>query len=1749
MWPSATLSVQLPPSTPYNFAVSNYGGSTNSTSTFSSFTLTWLGGDGATLYKFKLNDTAVTPSTPPTLVNGALTKTATFTGLSNTTAYVILVTAVLVNLNLSSGDGTTAVLPAPSGISVAASPAITENSFALAIGALVSGGTPTTTATSCNIYIGGSLSANTSAATITFTNQPAGARLKVSARSVYNGVEGWPFPYVDTVIAGTGAAADTGDGGLATNASINPANMYSIGTDSNGNIYLCCSSGIRKITTDGIINNIYPTRIYTATNLAIDSYGNLYFDARMLDLTGNVRDIANIGGQNNGYMFGGDGGPAIYSQFRDLNSVAVDNSGNVYLTDKSNAVVRMISISSRNSLGIPQFGNINTYTGIPAYYTTNPPLYGDLIFGNATPGFNGDGSPPTSVRLNNPTAVAVDSANNLYITDSGNNRIRKVTAGANSAVTTIVGGGSTAGTPSGIPGTSLLIGSTLWLLSADSTGNVYYSFSTTPKLIVKVTTDGIIHNIILPSSLSGMNVDNFGNVYYFKYNDYTIHRTTDFLPVQLIPRPVTMGRLTLSNISTTGFTISWSGGTAGDGVTSYSYYGAWPSTDNGLSGQNAIFTGLVSSNTYTISVTANKWGAPQTQQITIYAAASNLSVVSGSLAPTGFTLQIGTDAAGSPTGYNVYISTDASGTNFTLYTPTPVALGTNIPITSQTPASLIYIQVKAIIGGVEQWPSASFPVRLPPSAITNLLANAFTTSGFTLSWSGGVGATSYSFSNYTPSAPALIYTAPTIGAAQQSINFTGVDKTYAYAITVTASCGSASSPGGIASTVGYVFVPPVVNINGAVPSVNTSVITQTGFRVALNIFYGLSSYGLPLGWAGAALAQNFDPNGTVYSNVNIYISTDNVNFTLYPVPTTTLNNADYYVTGQIGGSLLYIYARPLMRGNIELWRTATAQVQLAAPTPIAFTNPIVQVASINARGFTITWTGGVGAASYSYNVLPAGSPQPSSQTTTSATFTNIPPGVSYSGSVTAVSQAGNTSTSPATPVSTVWVTPTYTTSNIATGSGSLYGLAFDGSGNLYYFYGTRLYVKQNTGTLAVPVYGTPSTIANTAGTTTAATSNYSANGDGGLATSATFNTPSQLIFDVQGNLYISDTTSHRIRMIKNTGTSAVSPSFTSANITTVAGDGTQPTLGNPRGMAFDQYNNLYICCNDSSSSPATSTVKLAPNFGTVTAPVINGFGPNLIIIAGGPEAVDCNTNGDTGLPTSAKFYRPYGVSFDATWNMYICEACHKIRKVLFTAATVATNGTVLCPVYGNISTVVGVTPGTNGTPTAGIANDVLGSVLRTPWATIFDAQGNMFIADFDTNVISMVPSGSSKLYVVAGLYTTGTFSGSALNATALNGPTALAFNSAGQLCYANSTASEINMLSGFTYVTPQKPVPNASLVAPTAVTSVAIVTGTLTSSGFKLSWQGGLGATSYAFTGAQPASYDMVARTATFTGLVSSTTYTISIAGMAGGASSVAGSFTIAAAPSGFASSGVTWNSFNITFTGVPNATSYNLYVGGVLYTDSPVSPSGTSFTNKPWSTTFIITVSALFGTVEMWPSQPFSVTTLAPPIPSTVVLGSTPTTINSSSFIASWTGGDPASSVTFLFSAGTPNSQPTTVDLVNKTATFTGMVGGQTYTAKMKATNVSGSSAWSGNFSFYLDYTINKVAAFVGGGGATSFTGYSMDLSGNIYYAYNNAVQLLKNVGTITSPSYNTTFTVIAGQVGLRELVLIAQLTQQQYC
>jgi len=115
---------------------------------------------------------------------------------------------------------------------------------------------------------------------------------------------------------------------------------------------------------------------------------------RKITLDGIIHHVAGNGGG-----FAGDGGPAANAQFAFPQGIAFDSKGNLYIADQSNNRVRKIDTK----------GNIST------------------VAGNGTPGFAGDGGPAISASLTFPTGVAIDGSGNLYIADSINNCVRKVT--------------------------------------------------------------------------------------------------------------------------------------------------------------------------------------------------------------------------------------------------------------------------------------------------------------------------------------------------------------------------------------------------------------------------------------------------------------------------------------------------------------------------------------------------------------------------------------------------------------------------------------------------------------------------------------------------------------------------------------------------------------------------------------------------------------------------------------------------------------------------------------------------------------------------------------------------------------------------------------------------------------------------------------------------------------------------------------------------------------------------------------------------------------------------------------------------------------------------------------------------------------------------------------------------------------------------------------------------------------------------
>ena len=155
--------------------------------------------------------------------------------------------------------------------------------------------------------------------------------------------------------------------------------------------------------------------------LLLDNKGNLYIAdqvnnrIRQVVLSSNV--ITTIAGTGTaGYS--GDGGAATSATLNAPLSLAMDASGNLYIADTANDVVREITAN----------GNIGTAAG----------LYG------AGFGFGGDGGAPSGAIFNQPSAITFDSAGNLYIADTVNNRVRRATFGSSATTRTIAGQGTAA---------------------------------------------------------------------------------------------------------------------------------------------------------------------------------------------------------------------------------------------------------------------------------------------------------------------------------------------------------------------------------------------------------------------------------------------------------------------------------------------------------------------------------------------------------------------------------------------------------------------------------------------------------------------------------------------------------------------------------------------------------------------------------------------------------------------------------------------------------------------------------------------------------------------------------------------------------------------------------------------------------------------------------------------------------------------------------------------------------------------------------------------------------------------------------------------------------------------------------------------------------------------------------------------------------------------------------------------------------
>ena len=216
-------------------------------------------------------------------------------------------------------------------------------------------------------------------------------------------------------VAGDSTAGYSGDGGAATSAEL--YNPIGVGFDASGNLYIAdyLNNRIRKVTPSGTISTVAGngTRGYsgdggTATaaelnypgGVAFDASGDLYIaDAfnnviRKVTPSGTIGTVAGIGT----WGYSGDGGAATAAELHGPYGVAFDTSGDLYIADTYNNRIRKVT-----PLGI-----IST------------------VAGNGTNGYSGDGGAAAAAELGLPTGVAVDGSGNLFIADQNNNRIREI---------------------------------------------------------------------------------------------------------------------------------------------------------------------------------------------------------------------------------------------------------------------------------------------------------------------------------------------------------------------------------------------------------------------------------------------------------------------------------------------------------------------------------------------------------------------------------------------------------------------------------------------------------------------------------------------------------------------------------------------------------------------------------------------------------------------------------------------------------------------------------------------------------------------------------------------------------------------------------------------------------------------------------------------------------------------------------------------------------------------------------------------------------------------------------------------------------------------------------------------------------------------------------------------------------------------------------------------------------------------------
>ena len=663
-----------------------------------------------------------------------------------------------------------------------------------------------------------------------------------------------------------------------------------VAVDAEGNIYVICSNDnmIYKIASGGDITTL-ASGFEEPYSVAVDALGNVYASGLVADFENNIF------GEEIHKITSGGVTKLESGYFNHPFGIAVDAAGNVYIADTDNRRIRVVTPG----------GVVST-----------------LVSG-----------------LNIPNSVAVDAEGNVYVADSGNNRICKIASGG--AVTTFASGFNN---PLGV--------------AVDAAGNVYVAdyFN---KRICKIESGGAVTTLMTGMtseysySLNGAAAVSFtpsNSTYAFTGlaagTSYSVRIIVNGISSISRTFSTILGAPVLNaatSITSTGFTVSWTGGAA----TSYTYTLS-PSPGNPVFTYNTIsktgsFTGLSTGVSYSLTIAAvNAGGVALASNPITVTTIPTVSVNTSSITQSQATITWGAYAgATGAEGYAGTYTYNSISTTFTVNSNTLTKTLTGLSAgTSYT------VEVKAKNGTTVLATFPSITLLTLPATPTLANATSITSSGFSITWTGSVVAGTdavFTLNGIVTTPNAVVVTAGTA-------TFTGLVPNTTYDVILKMRSSSGLSLASNTRT---------FTTNSTSTTITSSSITFNSFVVNWLDIIGVSSYII-----------NISPPVSGISRIS-NISTTQHSFT------GLTQNTSYTVTVEGGGT------------------SASAIVETRSIQPT-----ITNASSISQTGFSLPFSCAGGADDYLYTISPAGSPAPAltklqGGTGGTFTFTGLTAGTNY----------------------------------------------------------------------------------------------------------------------------------------------------------------------------------------------------------------------------------------------------------------------------------------------------------------------------------------------------------------------------------------------------------------------------------------------------------------------------------------------------------------------------------------------------------------------------------------------------------------------------------------------------------------------------------------------------------------------------------------------------------------------------------